>query len=98
MKERKLHTLWIAVLCIFSALLGGCQYKEANWVEEVRQGFDFGTPRNPKMQVETLDQKHGALEVEIADLDGDSRLDIVHTCGDTMDALLPKPYHSLRWI
>ena len=98
MKERKLHTLWIAVLCIFSALLGGCQYEEANWVEEVRQGFDFGTLRNPKMQVETLDQKHGALEVEIADLDGDSRLDIVHTCGDTMDALLPKPYHGLRWI
>lgn len=110
-----------------------------------------GTLRNPKMQVETLDQKHGVLGVEIADLDGDSRLDfvvaygqefetvevylnrgagefehqvimrlpdpsynsssiqvadldkdgrldIVHTCGDTMDALLPKPYHGLRWI
>lgn len=110
-----------------------------------------GTVRAPMMQVEILDPKHGALGVEIADLDGDSkldfvvaygqefetvevylnrsagkfehqvimqlpdpsfnsssiqvadldqdgRLDIVHTCGDTMDALLPKPYHGLRWI
>jgi len=110
-----------------------------------------GTVRAPIIQVEILDPRHGALGVEIADLDGDSkldfvvaygqefetvevylsrgagrfehqvimrlpdpsynsssiqiadldqdgRLDIVHTCGDTMDALLPKPYHGLRWI
>ncbi len=110
-----------------------------------------GTTVNPKMEVETLDARHGAVGVEVADLDGDSkldfvvafgqefesvevytnrgagkfehkiimslpdpsynsssiqvvdldqdgRLDIVHTCGDTMDAMLPKPYHGLRWI
>lgn len=110
-----------------------------------------GDLRSPKMQLENIDTKHGALGVEIGDLDGDSkldfvvaygqefetvevylnrgggefehrvighmpdpsynsssiqladidhdgRLDIVHTCGDTMDALLPKPYHGLRWM
>ncbi len=110
-----------------------------------------GTPRKPTLQLETINDRHGVLAVEVADLDGDSRLDfvvaygqefesvevyfnlgkgrfehkvimqlpdpsynsssfqivdldndgrldVVHTCGDTMDALLPKPYHGLRWI
>jgi FG-GAP-like repeat len=110
-----------------------------------------GSVREPKMEIETIDPKHGALGVEIADMDGDSlldivvaygqefesieiylnrgngkyehqiifrlpdpsynassfqisdldkdgRLDIVHTCGDTMDALIAKPYHGVRWI
>lgn len=110
-----------------------------------------GTLRSPSMQSETLDARHGVLGVEVADMDGDSkldfvvaygqefesvevyfnrgpgqyerkvimqlpdpsynssafqivdldkdgRLDVVHTCGDTMDAFIAKPYHGLRWV
>ena len=110
-----------------------------------------GSLNQPKMEVEVLDPRHGALGVEIADIDGDSkldyvvaygqehetveaylhrgpgkyekelilqlpdpsynssafqiidvdrdgRLDIVQTCGDVMDAYIPKPYHGLRWV
>jgi hypothetical protein len=110
-----------------------------------------GPPENPRMVTEVIDDRHGALGVEIADLNDDSkldfvvaygqefetveaymnngdgsferqvllslpdpsynssafqvvdvdldgRLDVVHTCGDTMDALLPKPYHGVRVI
>jgi hypothetical protein len=109
-----------------------------------------GTPRKPQFKLETLDNRHGVLGVEVADLDGDSlldfavaygqefetveifynqgsgtfehqvilqlpdpsynvssfqivdldqdgRLDIVYTCGDTMDTFLAKPFHGLRW-
>ena len=44
------------------------------------------------------DPSYNSSSIQVVDLDQDGRLDIVHTCGDTMDALLPKPYHGLRWI
>ena len=100
MKESRLHTEWISVLCIFSALLWGCQNEEANldsrsetkgikhphklspdtisrierfcgdchplphpstfpkanWVEEVRQGFDFYIDSNRTDLVEPIRQ------------------------------------------
>ncbi|MEQ1828019.1 MAG: VCBS repeat-containing protein, partial [Pirellula sp.] len=110
-----------------------------------------GSSTAPLMEVETIDPRHGALGVSVADIDGDSkqdfivaygqefetvdvyynrgagsfdrttiaqlidpsynsssfrlvdldkdgRIDVVHTCGDAMDALIAKPYHGLRWI
>lgn len=109
-----------------------------------------GTLRQPKFELEMLDSRHGVLGVEVADMDGDSkldfvvafgqefetlevfynrgpgefdhetivqlpdpsynlsafqvvdldqdgRLDVVYTCGDTMDTFLAKPFHGLRW-
>lgn len=44
------------------------------------------------------DPSYNASSVHIADVDKDGRLDIVHTCGDTMDALIPKPYHGVHWL
>jgi hypothetical protein len=44
------------------------------------------------------DPSYNASSFHLADIDGDGRLDIVHTCGDTMDSMLPKPYHGVRWI
>ncbi|MEO8272348.1 MAG: VCBS repeat-containing protein, partial [Aureliella sp.] len=109
-----------------------------------------GSSQKPEFKLETLDNRHGVLGVEVADLDGDSlldfavaygqefetvevfynqgketfdhrvilqlpdpsynvsslqivdldqdgQLDIVYTCGDTMDTMLAKPFHGLRW-
>ncbi len=44
------------------------------------------------------DPSYNASSFHLNDVDGDGRVDIVHTCGDTMDSLLPKPYHGVRWI
>lgn len=44
------------------------------------------------------DPSYNSSSFELADIDGDGRLDIVHTNGDTMDAFLPKPYHGVRWL
>ncbi len=44
------------------------------------------------------DPSYNASSFHLADVDGDGRLDIVHTCGDTMDSMLAKPYHGVRWI
>lgn len=44
------------------------------------------------------DPSYNASSFHLRDVDGDGRLDIVHTCGDTMDSMLAKPYHGVRWI
>lgn len=44
------------------------------------------------------DPSYNASSFHLRDIDGDGRLDIVHTCGDTMDSMLAKPYHGVRWI
>jgi len=44
------------------------------------------------------DPSYNASAFEVVDLDNDGRLEIVHTCGDTMDALIAKPYHGVRWL
>jgi hypothetical protein len=50
-----------------------------------------GTADDPQMEVEVLDPRHGALGVEIADLDRDSKLDFVVAFGqeyETVEAYL----------
>lgn len=42
------------------------------------------------------DPSYGSSSFDVADLDGDGRLDIVHANGDTMDSGLAKPYHAIR--
>jgi hypothetical protein len=44
------------------------------------------------------DPSYGSSSFEVADLDGDGRLDILHANGDTMDSGLAKPYHGIRRI
>ena len=46
-----------------------------------------GTVRAPIMQVEILEPKHGALGVEIADLDGDSKMDFVVAYGQEFETV-----------
>ena len=44
------------------------------------------------------DPSYNLSAFQIIDLDQDGKLDIVYTCGDTMDALLAKPYHGVGWV
>jgi hypothetical protein len=41
---------------------------------------------------------YNSSSLEVADVDQDGLLDIVHTNGDTLDTFLAKPYHGVRWI
>jgi len=45
-----------------------------------------------------VDPSYNLSAFQIVDLDQDGLLDIVYTCGDTMDALLAKPYHGVGWV
>lgn len=44
------------------------------------------------------DPSYNASAFQIADIDKNGSLDIVLTCGDTMDALIPKPYHGVHCL
>ncbi len=44
------------------------------------------------------DPSYNSSSFQIVDVDQDGKLDVVHTCGDTMDAYIAKPYHGLRWF
>lgn len=46
-----------------------------------------GTSQDPEMEVEVLDPRHGSLGVEIADLDGDSKLDFVVSFGQEFETV-----------
>lgn len=59
--------------------------------------------RNPgEYEHQTIDRlkdpSYNASSFHLRDVDKDGRVDIVHTCGDTMDSMLAKPYHGVRWI
>lgn len=41
---------------------------------------------------------YNSSSFELADLDGDGLLDIVHTNGDTLDTFMAKPYYGVRLI
>ena len=40
----------------------------------------------------------GATGIQLIDLDGDGDQDILCSNGDTLDDLLPKPYHGVQWL
>jgi hypothetical protein len=44
------------------------------------------------------DPSYNSSSFQLVDIDRDGKLDIIHTCGDTLDAFLAKPYHGLRWL
>jgi hypothetical protein len=42
---------------------------------------------------------YGSSGIQLVDLDGDGRLDVLYTNGDTMDPpYLLKPYHGIQWL
>lgn len=40
----------------------------------------------------------GSSGIQLVDLDGDGRLDVLYTNGDSMDSHHLKPYHGVRWL
>lgn len=44
------------------------------------------------------DPSYNSSSFQLVDLDRDGRLDVVHTCGDTLDSFIAKPFHGLRWL
>lgn len=67
--------------------------------ESVEVYFNQGRGKYAHTIVHQLaDPSYNASSFQVVDVDADGRRDIVHTCGDTMDAMIAKPYHGLRWI
>jgi hypothetical protein len=44
------------------------------------------------------DPSVGSSGIELVDLDGDGDLDVLYTCGDTLDGYYLKPDHGIRWL
>ncbi len=40
----------------------------------------------------------GATGIQLVDMDGDGDLDILSSNGDSLDDLVPKPYHGIQWF
>ncbi len=40
----------------------------------------------------------GSTGIQIVDMDGDGDVDILYSNGDTLDDLIPKPYHGVQWL
>src|SRR5437870_4621775 len=48
---------------------------------------------------EAGDPSYGSSGIELVDLDGDGKLDVLYTNGDTLDdPHLFKPYHGVQWL
>jgi hypothetical protein len=41
---------------------------------------------------------YGSSGIQLVDLNGDGKIDVLYTNGDTMDSGLFKPYHSIQWL
>ena len=44
------------------------------------------------------DPSVGSSGIQLVDLDGDQDLDVLYTCGDTLDGFYVKPEHGIRWL
>lgn len=42
------------------------------------------------------DPSYNSSSIRIADVDGDGKLDVIHTCGDIFDSFVPKTFHGVR--
>jgi hypothetical protein len=41
---------------------------------------------------------YGSSGIQLVDLDGDGKLDVLYTNGDTLDRALLRPYHGIHWL
>jgi hypothetical protein len=57
---------------------------------------------NGRFRKETIYQAphpaYGSNGIQLVDLDGDGRLDVLYTNGDVFDDNILKPYHGIRWL
>ncbi len=44
------------------------------------------------------DPSYNTSSIQVCDLNGDGKLDILHTSGDIFDSFVPKKFHGVRWI
>jgi hypothetical protein len=64
-------------------------------VAYINQGnFKF----EPKVIYAAPHPNWGSSGIQLADLDGDGRMDVLLTHGDTFDDGLVKPYHGIQWL
>jgi hypothetical protein len=56
----------------------------------------------PRFRKETIYQAphpaYGSTGIQLVDLDGDGRLDVLYTNGDVLDDDILKPYHGIHWL
>jgi hypothetical protein len=41
---------------------------------------------------------YGSSGIQVVDLNGDGKVDVLYTNGDVMDSYMLKPYHSVQWL
>jgi hypothetical protein len=41
---------------------------------------------------------YGSTGIQLVDLDGDGKLDVLYSNGDTLDRTLLRPYHGIHWL
>jgi hypothetical protein len=68
---------------------------------EPRLGGSLALPM-PRFRKETVYQAphpaYGSTGIQLVDLDGDGRLDVLYTNGDVFDDNILKPYHGIHWL
>ena len=56
----------------------------------------------PRFRKETIYQAphpaYGSTGIQLVDLDGDGRVDVLYTNGDVFDDNILKPYHGIHWL
>ena len=67
--------------------------------ESIELNLNRGPGKYDRQVIVSLaDPSYNMSAFQVVDLDLDGKLDVVYSCGDTMDALLAKPYHGIGWV
>lgn len=74
-----------------------CAFAQEHETVDVYWGREGGVPEHATIH-RFPDPSWGSGGFDLADIDADGRIDILHVNGDMMDSGLAKPFHGVRWL